>query len=317
MTAFGKTKVFVLCGPTCTGKTSLALDLCKKFNGEIISADSRQIYKFMDVGTGKEPVVVPDSGLVPTIVKQQDRWVINDISIWGYDLVEPDKDFSSYNFAQFALKKIAELITNGKTVFIVGGTGFYIDILTGRMTPSNVNPDPELRKELEVLSLAELNRRLMSLNLERYKTIDQKNKVRLSRAVEIELSQKEKVTPLPYLSAVDYVSFGLTSSNETLYKRADAWAETIWHNGIIEETTKLIELGYANTPRLHGLIYKSVCDYIAGSVTESEALLRCKYDLHAYIRRQLTWFKKNPQLQWFDIATPVNDNISHCLYNNV
>ena len=143
-------KVFVILGPTSSGKTSLSLKLAKKMNGEIISADSRQIYKTMDIGTGKLPI-----NANVKIVRDVDKWIIDGINVWGYDLVTPDAFFSAYDFAKFALPKISRGNPENKTMFVVGGTGFYIDILTGRVKPSNVMPDLELRATLETLSTEE------------------------------------------------------------------------------------------------------------------------------------------------------------------
>src|SRR4030042_4789177 len=142
-----KSKVYIILGPTSSGKTSLAVNLCKKFNGEIISADSRQVYKNMDIGTGKLPI-----NSNATVVKGDEKWTIDGVNIWGYDLTTPDKFFSGYDFALFALNKAAELLKAEKTVFLVGGTGFYIDLFTGNVKPSTIKPNFEMRKELENLT---------------------------------------------------------------------------------------------------------------------------------------------------------------------
>lgn len=301
-----KTTINIILGPTSTGKTSLALELCKKISfengkkskGEILSADSRQIYKHMDIGTGKLPI-----GSEIKVERGNKKWVLDGVNIWGYDLANPDEYFSSYNYAKFGLEKLGELSSAQKTTFIVGGTGFYIDILTGRRRLSGTKPDFELRKTLETTSTQNLLKKLMSLNDNKYSSIDTKNRRRIIRAIEIELTNtKEKNAPLPYLDNVKYEYFGLKAPNEFMYEKVDKWMEFIWANGLIEEVQNLLDLGFENTPKLQGLIYKSVVSFLKKDLIENEALQRAKYDLHAYIRRQITWFKKNPDIYWFDIS---------------
>ena len=288
-------KINVIVGPTSSGKTSLAVKLCKKYGGQIISADSRQVYKYMDIGTGKVPVTKDIS-----INKSDEVWELNGVKVWGYDLAKPDEYFSSYDFNAWALPKAKELVEEGNNIFLVGGTGFYIDMFTKRIEPSRIPPDFELRKKLKKMDLTKLKKKLTSLNLEVFKNIDQNNPVRLIRAIEKELNEK-KSPPLPYFEDVDFSYIGLTSSNENLYKRVDNWTEEIWNNGLIEETEKLIELGYKNSRPLQGLVYKTVIDYLGGNMAEKQAIQRIKFDLHSYIRRQKTYFDKNEDIKWFDI----------------
>jgi tRNA dimethylallyltransferase len=300
-------KVYIILGPTCSGKTSLAINISKKLNAEILSADSRQIYKHMDIGTGKKPV---NSEVIP-VVKDK-CWVMDEVTIWGYDLINPDQFFSAYDFASNALNNVVDIFSRGKNVIIVGGTGFYIDVLTGRVRPSNTLPNFELRNDLELLSLSELQQKLLALNKEEYKRIDTNNKVRLMRAIEKNISTEVNPVALPYLDQVDYVYIGLTASREILYSRADLWVESIWKNGLVEETKKLIDMGYKSSPKLQGLVYKSVISYIDGLLSEAEAIQRIKFDMHAYIRRQQTYFKKMRDINWFDIS---QDGTAENVYN--
>ncbi len=282
-----KPNLVVILGPTCTGKTSLTLGLQQKFGGEILSADSRQVVKYMDIGTGK----------VPTYA----RYDLEELKkiIAGYDLTEPDKYFSAYDYTLFAITIINKAWQNQKTVFLVGGTGFYIDLVTGRSTSSLVVPNLVLRKELESLPLEELQEKAKNL-----KIADVKNKVRLIRALEIQMSSEEKSNaPLPKLKG-NIVFVGLTSARPTLYYRVDSWLDSIWANGLIDEVNNLIKMGYADSLKLQGLVYKSVLNFILYNQTEKEAIARAKFDLHAYIRRQQTWFKKNSDINWFDISDP-------------
>jgi tRNA dimethylallyltransferase len=296
----------IIVGPTSTGKTSLAIELCKKTkNAEIVSADSRQVYKHMDIGTGKQPVNTKYK-----ISKREKHWKFDDTEIWGYDLTTPDKYFSGVDFTEFALEKVRELQTAQKTTFVVGGTGFYIDLLTGKSKPSNVLPDLKNRKKLEKLTLQELLEKLMSLNPTIYEKTDKHNKIRIIRAIERETSTKKRTTPLPYLKNVKFVYFGLNGSRDLLYTRVDNWLETIWKDGLLGEVENLIDLGFGVSPKLTGLVYRSALSYIKKERSSQDAIQEAKYDLHAYIRRQLTWFRKYKNITWFDISVKTNEEIS-------
>lgn len=292
-----KRKIVVICGPTSSGKTSLATQLCKETNAEIISADSRQIYKYMDIGTGKIPVSSRGVGCV----KNPGMWIINGINIWGYDLIEPGQYFSSYDFAKYAMERIQGIREKGKKVIVVGGTGFYIDTLTGKSDVSHKKPNPEIRNKLNNMLLKELQAQLHKLNPEIYEQIDQKNPVRLIRAIERELSE-EVSPPLPQIKNTEFIYLGLNAPRNILYSRADNWVEEIWNNGLIIETKTLIDKGYKDTPQMKGLVYKTANSYIEGDISEPEAKQQIKFDLHAYIRRQQTWFKRNTDISWLDIT---------------
>ena len=301
--------IFIILGPTSSGKTSLALSLCEKFDGEIISADSRQVCKFMDIGTGKVPVKSDIN-----VQRCADYWKFNNIKIWGYDLVDPDQYFSGYDFANYALKKAKEILEKGKTVFLVGGTGFYIDLFTGKIKPSNVLPDMDLRSSLEQSSLSNLQNKLKKMSKDVYDQIDQKNKVRLIRAIEKESSVDVREETLPYIKNAKFNYIGLTSARESLYKRTDDWVNEIWRGGLTEEVKSLVEMGYENSPKIKGIVYKEVFDYLEGVLTKPEAIQKTKFNLHSYIRRQQTWFKKNNLIEWFDIS---KDDFKEIIYNRV
>lgn len=292
-----KSSIGVLCGPTCVGKTALAIKLAKKLGGDVISADSRQVYKYMDIGTGKTGGV-PDTELV----KHADRWCISGVNVWGYDLATPDKPFSGFDFALYALDKVRELMQRGRRVFVVGGTGFYIDLLTGKIQLTAGAANPELRESLNAMSLEALSTMLTSLNLNNGEVPDMQNKVRVIRAIERATAPKQIPTPLPYLPKNAYKYIGLTAPRSVLYSRADAWLEAIWSRGLLAEVQVLQSLGYGNSPKMQGLVYRSAVSYLAGEVSEDAAVQQAKYDLHAYIRRQQTWFKKNSSIVWCDIT---------------
>ncbi len=296
----------VICGPTSTGKTSLALDLAKDLDAVIISADSRQIYKQMDIGTGKLPVSANH-----TVKKNKETWEIDGVTVYGYDLVQPNEVYSAFDFCNYARGVIEQNYVKNKRVLVVGGTGFYIDTLTGKILPSGSPPDQVLRSELNTLSLEVLQEKLRALSIEAFNSVDIKNKVRLIRAIE-KITHPVNTTSLKQLPFyAKYVYLGLKTTNEFMYSKADLWAESVWKNGLVNETRTLISQGYQDAVPLNGLIYKSVQAYINGSMTSDAALQRIKYDLHAYIRRQLTWFKKNTDIHWCDISVLSKEQIKH------
>ncbi|KKU31545.1 MAG: tRNA dimethylallyltransferase [candidate division WWE3 bacterium GW2011_GWA1_46_21] len=292
-------KICIIVGPTCSGKTSAALRLSKKLGGEIVSADSRQVFKFMDIGTGKIPM--GHTGRGPEFVRGAGKWLVDGVPVWGYDLAVPGDYFSAYDWAKWALSKIAEITKRGKRVFVVGGTGFYIDVLAGRRVLAGQKPDFAVRKSLESMPTKNLLTWLTSLNLAAGKRVDKNNRRRIVRELEKELTkEKARTTPLPYLRKENFALVGLTADKPILYARVDAWLNEIWQNGLVEETAKLIALGFADTQQLNGLIYKTTKDYIQKNVGDAAAKERIKFDLHAYIRRQLTWFNQNDAISWLD-----------------
>lgn len=310
-----KVKTIVVVGPTCTGKTSLAIKLCRQFNGSIVSADSRQVVRHMDIGTGK----IPAGEAMQQVKKTDDSWILDGVNIYGYDLVNPDEYFSAYDYKNYCGKLFPRISLDGKNIFLVGGTGFYVDAITGKNVLEGGGPNMKLRQELELLSVDELAEKLLSLDGETYKSIDIRNPARLVRAIEkasqrtstnhedknsnqerLEHEEQRRennirklITPTIYI--------GLTAGREVLYSRADSWVEQVFNDQLFEEV-KNIQKQFPESHRLNGLIYKSALDYLAGNATLEKAKERAKFDIHSYIRRQQTWFKRNQEISWFDIT---------------
>ena len=306
----------ILVGPTSSGKTSLALELCTKYDTHIISADSRQIYKFLDVGTGKLPINKTDF----SILKGDGFWKINGVTIWGYDLVTPDSSYNVYNFAQFAWNKIEELHKQNIQAIVVGGTGLFVDTVSGILTLDAAESNPQLRQELSTKDLDQLLVQLKNLSATDFDKIDKKNKVRVVRSIERNLTKntsEEKVIKPP--QNIEFNYFGLTAERNYLYSRVDAWAMEIWGEKLFYEVEQLISMGYEQTPVLNGLVYKTAVAYLHGEIDFNSGLQRIQFDLHAYIRRQQTWFKKNPQINWLDVQNQPHAElvsiIGKCLYN--
>ena len=291
-----KRKAIVILGPTCTGKTSLALKIAKQVNGAIISADSRQVYKFMDIGTGKMP-----TNKNSTIKKDKNKWQIDGIDMYLYDLVFPNEDFSVSVFVEKAKQVIEQIIAQGKVPIIVGGTGFYIEVLTSQQNVYPVQPDTILRQELQGLKLEHLQAELLKLNPERFNEIDIQNPVRLIRAIEVAKSGKSEESI--GLTGFEYLKIGLKADREILFSTADKWVNDILEIGLIDEVKELVSRGYKNTQPMQGMIYKTVISYLNGEIVLKEQLVeQIKFEMHNYIRRQQTYFNKIKEVTWYDIS---------------
>lgn len=265
-------KLLVITGPTAVGKTSLAIELAQKFSGEIISADSRQVYKFMDIGTGKDKTFFQ----------------------WGLDLVLPNQQFNVSQYTKYAVGIIKDIWKRNKLPIIVGGSGQYIKELLDPSETLHIPPDPKLRLKLFRLSLSQLQEELQRVNLAKWQKMnpsDQNNPRRLVRAIELAFSSSKRGFN-PLLEHFDSLVIGLTAPKETLYRRIDARIEERIKSGMAAEKKKLQEMGYH--PDAFG--YKE------------ESVEQWQKDEHAYAKRQLTYQKKLPGVIWFDITDSTSHN---------
>lgn len=273
------TKILIICGPTATGKTQLATKLAKKFKGELISADSRQVYKGMDIVTGKDR----PKGII----------------IHGLDLVKPDEEFSVAHFVKYA----HTLINQISFPIIIGGTGLYLDSLMNPPETLLVKPDLVLRKKLEKKSVKQLQEQLISLNKARFSRMnhsDQNNPRRLVRAIEVEKSQhtlrgdSSQVSARSLLNGkFDILWLGLIAKKEVLDQRISERVKQRVKAGAIQEWQKLKKQHIQNLPSMSGIGYRQLPDIKAWIKAEQQ-----------YFRRQLTWFKKNKKINWFNVDEP-------------
>ena len=283
--------LLVICGPTATGKTSLAIKLAKKFNGELISADSRQIYKGMDIGTGKE-------------------WS-DDVKIWGYDIADPKRDFSVSQYLKFAAKKIIDIEKEGKLPILVGGTGLYIKGVVDGIPTVDVPQNKKLRKILEEKTAKELYEMLSQIDSMKAASLnssDRQNPRRLIRAVEVATWMIDNSHKIPKLST-DYrlpstvLFIGLTSNKEKLDKNISKRVDERIKNGVKDEVKNLIVNGLNwDNQSMMSLGYREWRDYFEGEVPEENVIEEWKKDERKYAKRQMTWFKKDKRIVWFDIS---------------
>jgi len=275
-----------LIGPTSSGKTSLALKLCKKYGFEIISADSRQIFKYLDVGTGKVPINEAQGAI--SIQKGDGWWELDGVRIWMYDVVNPDKYFSVVDYRAGAFGAIKEIKKRQKRPLIVGGTGLYIDALLGKNISSGSPPDWKLRKKLDKKSVLELQNMIDPAILKEMNESDINNPRRLIRKIEKSTLQ---ITAPPLNPNALIIQLSLP--REELYSKVDLWVDTIWKE-LLLEIQKLILKGYSQASPMQGIIYSTAKLFLKKQLSEDSAIQQIKLDLHAYIRRQQTWFKKYP-----------------------
>jgi len=302
--------LLVICGPTATGKTALGINLAKKFNGELISADSRQVYRGMDIGTGKDLPKFSIFNFQFSIDKKQiGYFLLEEIPVWLYDVVEPDYRFSVADYVKCAEVVIKDIWRRGKLPILVGGTGFYIKALIDGIETLGVPPSWELRKKLrnlEIEKLREILRRIDPERLGRMNESDRSNPRRLIRAIEI--AEKYQISKIKYqkykLKIKKMIILGLKAPYKFLYQRIDQRVDERVKKGIVEEIQKLIKKGYNWENSVLGTTigYREWRLYFEGKVPKEEVIELWRYAEHAYARRQMTWFKKDKRIHWFDIS---------------
>lgn len=292
--------LIVICGPTATGKTSLALKLCHKFNGEIISADSRQIYKELDIGSGRGSSQREEVEII------HGDWVEQGIPIYLYNILEPGDRITVAKYSDLAWVKIKAIWGRNKIPFLVGGTGFYISAVIGDIEIEKVLPNPKLRAELENLSKEELFSKLKSLDPQRAKDIDKNNPRRLIRAIEILAFKAEKDIQTSKnhaaLEKLKPLMVGLIAPREVLYKRIDERTDGMLKEGLLDEVEGLVQKYGWDTPAMAAIGYRQFKDYFDGREVLEEAIKKKKFSEHAYLRRQITWFKRNTRIKWFEVT---------------
>jgi len=301
-------KLVVICGPTATGKTSLGFKFCQKFNGEIVSIDSRQIYKGLEIGSGKR---ITNYEL--RVTKGAGFWNAENknggdaVKIHLYDLLEPDEALNVVQFAKIAGPMIERVWARGKLPILVGGAGLYFEVLLGQVAVAKVDPNPELRRQLERLSNEELFVKLKVLDPVRARTIDPNSPHRLIRAIEIATEASQSVIRKPQSVKVlppglEPLWIGLNAPRGLLYEKIDRRVDEMVAGGLLDEVQSLVKKYGWKIPALNSIGYSEFKPYFEGESTLEECIERVKFDTHAYARRQLTWFRRNKNIQWFDIT---------------
>ena len=300
-------KVIAVVGPTASGKTSLAIELAKTLNTEIISADSRQIYKEFDIATAK-----------PTKEEQQG------IKHHLMDFVSPTDEYTVADFADSARLIMAELFKDGKIPIVAGGTGLYFRILLEDYDMPRVAPNKVLREELQNIEKEQgvdaLYKILCDLDIDAARNMHPNNTVKIIRAIEVcktlnmPMSKAQKVKENPDYNVL-WVGLGHLNGDDRkiLYDRTDNRVDIMIENGLEDEARQLFEK-YGHIQSLEKTIgYQEFIKYFKNEITKDECIELIKQNTRRYAKRQLTWFRKNQKINWFDIGQSKKDVVSQCL----
>lgn len=291
-------KIISIVGPTASGKTSLSIAVAKKYNGEIVSADSMQIYKNMDIGTAK-----------PTAEE------MNGIKHYMMDFLEPSQNYSVADYVKDANSSIKEILSKNKLPILVGGTGLYVDSLLNNVQFTEQKVDKELREKLNSQSNEELLSQLKKVDIESYDKLSKEiNHKRIARALEVyyqtgkpkSLLDKEA---LKVKSPYKPIKIGLCADDrQFLYDRINKRVDIMVEQGILEETKNLMQNGLSLTAE-KAIGYKEFFPYLNGEDTLENCIETLKMNTRRYAKRQLTWFKRDKNIKWFDISKLSSDEL--------
>ena len=298
-----KEKVIVIGGPAASGKTSLGVDLAKRVNGEVISADSMQIYKDMTIGTAK-PLPEEMEGIPHHLI----------------DFVSPDERYSVADFKLDAEKKIDDILSRGKVPIIVGGTGLYIDTLIYGIEYPEIEFDEDYRNQLmkdadTEEGLARLYEEAKKIDSEAIEKISPKDKKRITRIIELYKATGKTKTELERISKIngvkyDYKVFAINMDREKLYERINLRVDLMIENGLVDEVKNIVNKYNKFPTAMQGLGYKEVVQFLNEEITELEMVDKIKQESRRYAKRQLTWFRKNKDIIWLDGLAQREKNIN-------
>lgn len=289
-----KDNLFILIGPTAIGKTALSIELAKRLNGEIISADSMQIYKYMDIGSAK-------------ITKAE----MENIPHYLIDIISPDEDFTVADFKGNAIKLIKDINNKGKLPIVAGGTGLYINSLVYNLNFTQVAPNDEVRAKLEYLAdeygNEYLHEELQKIDIESAKRISVNDKKRIIRAIEIfkltgkPMSEHNKNFRKP-IEDYNLAMIGLNMDRKKLYNRINLRVDIMLEEGLIDEVEKLLEMGYSkDIVSMQGIGYKEIIMYLEGDISLDRSIELIKQGTRNYAKRQLTWFRRDNRIKWVNV----------------
>ena len=348
-----KPKVTAIVGPTASGKTGLGIEVAKRWNGEVISIDSRQVYRGMDIGTAKPEgewveSEIEKGGSIKQLFGERKTFLVDGIPHWGIDLVNPDEPYSAADFKQYAHQKIKEIVARGHVPILVGGTGFWLKTVIDNLDLTSTPGDSALRAQLSARTLGDLFHEYKQLDPEGAELIDKQNKRRVVRALEV-----TKLTGKPWSEQqtvgeelYDVLQIGLSVSREELAERIDTRVEEMVAKGLVDEVRRLRDTYGCEIESMTGIGYQQVCAFlsditslcsvdIGGTRSErlcpighnrslasfadrtklNEAIEEVKRDTRAYAKRQMTWFKRDPRIVWVNSGDSIEDLVQRFLEN--
>lgn len=283
ITNSSKPKVIAVVGPTASGKTAYAINLAKEINGEIVSADSRLVYKGLDIGTAKptseEQAIVPHHLI---------------------DIVDPEFEYSAGLYAKDAKNAIYDILSRGKTPIVAGGTGLYINVLLQNYSLPEVNPDYELRESLREKNGEALKEILSEFDAETAALIETNDRKKLIRAIEIVKTHKKTMRELRGINEPDFNVdwIGLNMPREELYERINSRVDLMIEFGLIDETKAILKKHGRINNLLYTIGYQEIIGYLDEEMTLDEAKEKLKQNTRRYAKRQLTWFRRNQDIKW-------------------
>ncbi len=305
-----KPKIIAIVGPTACGKTGMGIAIAKRVGGEVIAADSRTVYRGMDVGTAKVEGEGGGRG-VKGEGQREEGWDVHRLFVkppctvegiphWGIDLVEPDEPFSVSDFQTYADEKIREICARGNVPILVGGTGLYIRAVIDRPNFGGAVPSAELRAEIERMTDNEIWEAIAALDPDAAAAIDDQNRRRLVRALEIlrtnggTLADHQEFGEPLY----DALQIGIDIDREALYARIDQRVDEMVAKGLVDEVRVLMEKYGADSVAMTGIGYRQIVQFFEKKMSLRDAVLRIKYDTRHYAKRQETWFRRDARIVW-------------------
>ncbi len=284
--------VIVLCGPTASGKTDLSIKLCSRFNAEVVGCDAVQIYRYLDIGSAKPS---------PEIRKKIPHHLI--------DFLDPAQSFSAADYRRAAVDAINSILNRGKIPIVVGGSGFYLRALTGGLSPIPKIPE-EIRNNIRALinkeGTAKAYKRLKQLDPSAASVVRPGDSYRISRALEVFTATGKSIThfwnaPPEKENSFIYTKIGLKTDRRVLYENIDKRCEYMFKNGILDEVARLLQRGYSPTIKpLQSVGYRQALDVVLNGRDREEALVEAKTKTRNLAKRQITWFKADREIKWFE-----------------
>lgn len=298
-------KIIVIVGPTASGKSALGLEVAKRFGGEVLAADSRTVYRGMEIGTAKSAGdeasgLRPQAAGISALFPGGKSRVIQGVPHWGFDLANPDEPYSVADYKKYADGKIADILKRGKLPVVVGGTGLWVKAIVDNPTYAQTPPVYALRAQLDARGLGDLYAEYKRLDPEGAEVIDRDNKRRVVRALEVTLA-----TGKPFSQQLtkgdpkyDALQIGLEVGREELNRRIDERVEEMVAHGLVDEVRALKTKYGCDTEAMSGIGYRQICFFLDGKAPLAAAVEETKKATRAYAKRQMTWFKRDDRINW-------------------